>query len=177
MWGSGGVFSLANRHLIVLSSADPQPLRRGAARLQKTLRERAGVSAEIVASAAVPQAQTIVGVSVMPGATAHLQGYELRIDAAGIFAMASGPAGTFYAIMTLCQLVEQYGRNLPMLRIRDWPDFPTRGVMLDISRDKVPTRADDAILGGHHHGTFGTGTGFAAGHDCPGMGARSGPSF
>jgi len=29
--------------------------------------------------------------------------------------------------------------SLPCLSISDWPDFPARGVMLDISRDKVPT--------------------------------------
>lgn len=28
---------------------------------------------------------------------------------------------------------------LPCLSISDWPDFPNRGIMLDISRDKVPT--------------------------------------
>ncbi len=28
--------------------------------------------------------------------------------------------------------------RLPCLRIRDWPDFPRRGVMLDISRGRVP---------------------------------------
>jgi hypothetical protein len=41
--------------------------------------------------------------------------------------------------MTLIQILEQRIRDLPTLRIRDWPDFPNRGVMLDISRDKVPT--------------------------------------
>jgi hexosaminidase len=41
--------------------------------------------------------------------------------------------------MTLSQILEQRGRDLPALRIRDWPDFPNRGVMLDICRDKVPT--------------------------------------
>ena len=30
----------------------------------------------------------------------------------------------------------------PSLRIEDWPDFPHRGVMLDVSRDKVPTHGD-----------------------------------
>ena len=28
---------------------------------------------------------------------------------------------------------------LPVCTIEDWPDFPCRGVMLDVSRDKVPT--------------------------------------
>lgn len=31
--------------------------------------------------------------------------------------------------------------RLPGLRIDDWPDLPVRGFMLDISRDRVPTRA------------------------------------
>ena len=39
---------------------------------------------------------------------------------------------------TLRQLLRQFGRRLPCLHIRDWPDFPRRGVMLDISRGRVP---------------------------------------
>ena len=45
----------------------------------------------------------------------------------------------FYAICTLVQILQQSHRGLPCLTISDWPDFPARGVMLDISRDKVPT--------------------------------------
>ena len=41
-------------------------------------------------------------------------------------------------IATLRQLLHQYGRQLPCLKIRDWPDFARRGVMLDISRGRVP---------------------------------------
>ena len=39
---------------------------------------------------------------------------------------------------TLRQLLREYGRKLPCLKIRDWPDFARRGVMLDISRGRVP---------------------------------------
>jgi hypothetical protein len=35
-------------------------------------------------------------------------------------------------------LLRQFGRRLPCLKIRDWPDFARRGVMLDISRGRVP---------------------------------------
>ncbi|HZL13323.1 MAG TPA: family 20 glycosylhydrolase, partial [Verrucomicrobiae bacterium] len=42
------------------------------------------------------------------------------------------------ATATLRQLLREYGRKLPCLKIRDWPDFPRRGVMLDISRGRVP---------------------------------------
>jgi len=42
------------------------------------------------------------------------------------------------AMATLRQLLREFGRRLPCLKIRDWPDFPRRGVMLDISRGRVP---------------------------------------
>ena len=46
-----------------------------------------------------------------------------------------------YAEETLRQLRSQSGAMLPPLRIEDAPDFPVRGIMLDVSRDRVPTRA------------------------------------
>jgi hypothetical protein len=39
---------------------------------------------------------------------------------------------------TLRQLLRQYGRRLPRMLIRDSPDFARRGVMLDVSRGRVP---------------------------------------
>jgi hexosaminidase len=41
-------------------------------------------------------------------------------------------------VATLRQLLREYGRRLPCLAIRDYPDFGRRGVMLDISRGRVP---------------------------------------
>jgi N-acetyl-beta-hexosaminidase len=41
---------------------------------------------------------------------------------------------------TLIQILIAAPRStLDALHILDWPDFPTRGVMLGVSRDKVPT--------------------------------------
>ncbi len=48
-------------------------------------------------------------------------------------------AGLRHARATLTQLRSRYGDRLPALRIEDWPTFATRGVMIDISRDRVPT--------------------------------------
>ena len=42
------------------------------------------------------------------------------------------------AVATLRQLLREYGRRLPRLVIRDYPDFARRGVMLDVSRGRVP---------------------------------------
>ena len=67
--------------------------------------------------------------------------YILEISPGGIEISATTPAMAFHAAQTLRQLLRQFPRELPCLRIDDWPDFPARGVMLDISRDKVPTMA------------------------------------
>lgn len=72
-----------------------------------------------------------------------LQGYALRItasDAARPVAIeAPTAAGARHALATLTQLLRQYGPRLPALEIIDNPAFPTRGVMLDVSRDRIPT--------------------------------------
>jgi hypothetical protein len=68
------------------------------------------------------------------------QGYRLTISAdpaAPIKAWIGRDAGPFLAA-TLNQLRAQYGDELPRLTIEDAPAFSTRGVMLDISRDRIP---------------------------------------
>ncbi len=77
--------------------------------------------------------------SVVPLSSNHTEGYEISVTAKQVAVVAPDAAGVFYAVQTLRQLIDQFGRNLPTLRIRDWPDFPNRGVMIDVSRDKVPT--------------------------------------
>ena len=47
--------------------------------------------------------------------------------------------GLHYGVTTLAQVLDQEAGSIPAGRILDWPDFPVRGVMIDISRDKVPS--------------------------------------
>lgn len=68
------------------------------------------------------------------------QGYELRMEPGGISLVAGDEAGLFYGRLTLDQLRGDDG-TLPGGTIIDHPDVAVRGVMLDISRDKVPTMA------------------------------------
>jgi hypothetical protein len=67
------------------------------------------------------------------------QGYWLRVLKTGIELEASDQAGVRYGKATLAQLLRTSAKTLPGMEIEDWPDFAVRGVMLDISRDKVPT--------------------------------------
>jgi hypothetical protein len=68
------------------------------------------------------------------------QSYVLDTTGDAISLQAISEAGAFHGIQTLKQLLRQYGAKLPRLRIEDSPDFARRGVMLDISRDKIPTQ-------------------------------------
>ena len=67
------------------------------------------------------------------------QDYRLEITAAAIRLTAGDPAGLFHGLMTLSQLLRQFPAALPGCVLEDSPDFAVRGVLLDISRDKVPT--------------------------------------
>jgi len=73
-------------------------------------------------------------------ATFPAQGYELRMEPDGVSVSAGDDAGLFYGRLTLDQLRAADG-TLPAGIITDHPDMAVRGVMLDISRDKVPTMA------------------------------------
>jgi len=68
----------------------------------------------------------------------HAEGYALSIRKSGIEIFYRDEPALRAARATLSQLIHEYGRRLPCLEIHDWPDFARRGVMLDISRGRVP---------------------------------------
>ncbi len=71
----------------------------------------------------------------------HPEGYELTVSRKGVSIYFRELPGSRAAQSTLRQLFRQFGRKLPCLKIRDWPDFARRGVMLDVSRGRVPKLA------------------------------------
>ena len=66
------------------------------------------------------------------------EAYRLCIRDTGITVSCAAPAGAFYGLMTLRQIVRQSGSRLACCEIEDRPGLSIRGVMLDISRGKVP---------------------------------------
>jgi hexosaminidase len=139
-----GSLTLVDQRLLVVDAPTPQALRSTWQRVQRALADDLGLHWEVAAGPAVPTAAAGLTVRVWPegaGARRHPQGYTLAVTPEGIRVDAATAAGAFYGTLTLLQLVHEFGRELPAVRIEDWPDFPVRGVMLDISRDKVPTLA------------------------------------
>ncbi|EFH83721.1 beta-N-acetylhexosaminidase [Ktedonobacter racemifer] len=131
---------LPARTSIVLHASEAGVIFPIAQRLQHALSDQAAVTAEIRASGA-GLASDEFGIQLVldPQQEGHEQGYQLQVTSKAITLTARTPVGLFYAVCTLIQLLQQRGRALPCLAILDWPDVAARGVMLDISRDKVPT--------------------------------------
>lgn len=73
------------------------------------------------------------------GTSASAQSYTLKIRDSGVRIDASTVKGARYGLATLAQLVRQYRQQIPAMEIIDTPAFATRGLMLDVSRDRVPT--------------------------------------
>lgn len=134
---TGDTCALPERGFILLNAPQPGALRFAAGQLQAAL----GSGWTLAAGSAFQPETPAIWLHVVPGRTDQAEGYELLIEPTGISLVASSAAGIFYGVQTLRQLLAQRGRDLPGLRCRDWPDFAHRGVMLDISRDKVPTMA------------------------------------
>ena len=65
------------------------------------------------------------------------QSYHLEIRPNRIQLQAEGPPGLRYAVETLVQLVGPKG-EVPAGHIEDAPDLALRGILIDISRGKVP---------------------------------------
>lgn len=65
------------------------------------------------------------------------EGYAIRI-ADGVRVKSPGAKGLYWATRTLLQLSEQHQGSMPKGSLRDWPDYPMRGFMLDCGRKFFP---------------------------------------
>ena len=147
-----GTYPLQSDKRIALIGAQAQELLFSGERLCEAFRVHANLDWTLAATATGPRAEIGAVLRVDSGRMSNPEAYELDITYDGIHVTAGSPHGIFNAVSTLIQLVQQpnhlttqqpnsHTPTLPCLHVADSPDFPNRGVMLDISRDKVPTMA------------------------------------
>ncbi len=138
---TGGVFELPPELTIQLGSESTQ-LHSSATRLQAVL-EQMGSKASIKTGDASGFAT--IELLADAGSFNADQAYRLEIDRRGVRIVGSDIAGTVYGVVTLIQCLtgdrhrdQEAPTAIECLRIGDWPEFVVRGVLLDISRDRVP---------------------------------------
>ncbi len=135
---TGGFFKLPARAELAYASEWSH------ATITRPLTERLQAAAAAVGVKFVPLAgkaavqRPAVEVRLDESASKHAEGYRLTINRQGVRLAACEVGGLRAGAATLCQLLRECGSRLPCLVIRDHPDFPRRGVMLDVSRGRVP---------------------------------------
>jgi hexosaminidase len=133
-----GFYVLPKRAVVHLDAALPREttLLPVATRLQAAA-DAIGVGLEMVAG---PPEHPRLAIRVLQSNAApdHAEGYALTIGAQGVTLLYRQAGGLRAGVATLRQLLREYGRRLPRLVIRDYPNFARRGVMLDVSRGRVP---------------------------------------
>jgi hexosaminidase len=134
-----GTFTLADHTAVLLDPKHAQALRFAALRYREGLQATHLVTCELIATSAAPGEDIALTLLILPQAIQQPEGYRLRIAPDGITIHGHDAAGVFYGVCTLIQLLKQVEvPRLPCVEILDWPDFSARGVMLDVSRNKVP---------------------------------------
>ena len=123
--------------LIHLAGGDTASLLRIGVAVRDALVE-AGASWQLTAHGSGPEVGASVAID--PARVTGAQGYLLTVGPERIDIVGNDEAGAFYGTMTLRQIARQARDGvLPCVRIADHPDIAHRGLMLDISRDRVPT--------------------------------------
>jgi hypothetical protein len=133
-----GVFTLRDGLPIVLEPGALASDDRAAGLLRRAAAERCGVDLAVEGHAEADDLGPRIELRRRTGAGLPEQGYRLSISPVRVEAVAGGAPGLHYAAETLRQLLPESGR-VPTCEIDDAPDFRHRGVMLDVSRGKVPT--------------------------------------
>lgn len=147
---TGGYCSLVNFNFIVIDTLGIQPNPHTVHWLKNTLQTLFHLKPKFIDGEHAHDRSLKIIFRLRDQQSHHLQGYQLIVETDQIIVEANHASGLFYGVCTLIQVISQCATSdnidsgipagtIPCLEIQDWPDFPKRGVMLDISRDKVPT--------------------------------------
>ena len=135
-----GTFALDDDTRITLSDPADTELRRLAEVWAQPVRAASGLDLPITDETDDATAN-LISLRLAEDASTHPEGYRLSVTRESVTLGASTPAGLFYGLQTLTQLVPQGDANdwsLPAVRIVDAPRFAYRGMHLDVGRHFFP---------------------------------------
>ncbi len=134
----------------ILSASNNEDVRKIINSFAEKLRKIEGLDVPIIAGSEIDIRDNIFVIQ-LASKKSHLgnEGYELEINPNSMFLHAYKPAGLFYGVQTLLQLLPpelETGQTLPVfnqitlpcVKISDTPRFPYRGMHLDVGRHFFP---------------------------------------
>ena len=137
-----GTFRITNKSVIALASTDADA-KRVAEFLSNGIATPAGYKLPVTNKMTTPNSVRLI-LLASPNATLGNEGYKLSITPTGATISANKPAGLFYGVQTLLQLlpkeieskktVKNISWTVSAVEITDYPRFGWRGLMFDVSR-------------------------------------------
>jgi len=85
-----------------------------------------------------PQALSGMLGSAMPELADDPEAYAVLVGPEAVYLLGNTPQGRLWAAQTFRQMLRLHGEMLPNVRVNDAPAMRYRGVLLDVSRRKVP---------------------------------------
>ncbi|MHA8059362.1 beta-N-acetylhexosaminidase [Aquirufa nivalisilvae] len=155
-----GFYSLPNRVIIAAPKNEnlQVAVKNLTDRLEKTATRKVQMLWDVSSQADLAQIRLVL--SNQPIANLGNEGYTLTVNAKGVVITANKPAGIFYGIQSLIQLmpkeieskqaVSKSSWKIPFAQITDYPRFAWRGLMLDVARhffnkDQVKQFIDEMV--------------------------------
>lgn len=144
---SAGSFSLENISLFVPKNSSEDILF-AISELKSVIKERTGkypktatISSQATFQYKIKESgHELPEVNEMNGASER-EWYQLNINSGKILIEANTSTGLFYAIQTIRQIAQGYGKNakLPLITIKDKPKIAYRGIMMDFAHGGLLT--------------------------------------
>lgn len=141
-----GSFELTEETVIVVTPGDHELSRIGQL-LADVVRPSTGFAVPVKEAGTSVETGTISLALIGDDPELGEEGYELSVSEDGITVAAARPAGVYRGIQTLRQISptklerttpQQGPWRIPAVKVRDYPRFAYRGVMLDVSRHFFP---------------------------------------
>ncbi len=140
---SAGNFILRDGMTVSLPADQPE-IKRVAAMLVEKIERASGMKFKLSEGSQTGTTEAGIRIGLVTDATLGNEGYKLDASANGVVIQSNHPAGAFYGLQTLFQLmpkkIESKSRvnnmewAVPFVSITDYPRFGWRGMMLDVSR-------------------------------------------
>ena len=136
-----GSFVITNATVIELANSNPD-----AARVASFLSEAVATSSGVKLSVVKSAPANVIRFSLLPNSDKALgdEGYKLSVTPNVILLSANKPAGLFYGVQTILQLlpkeiesrkrVDNVSWAVPAVEVTDYPRFGWRGLMFDVVR-------------------------------------------